>query len=185
MDIDKLSRSSERAFHRTIGRYDEFPVDAIYHGIDNNKLKISLGKQIIFFQIPDEKDGIFILEYDNIEEGYHWISDINEFALEKKPSLSRIIMRLLKTAYKMMNKEKKKDVNRIPDMSPDIDMIEMEVCKMRNKLKQIVTTKKSPMITKTDAQDKVSIFGENCGLILMEQFLQLYGQFRREDVQKI
>ena len=147
----------------------------------DNKLHFEIGNQQFNISVPQEKDGLHLLDLPITLDGYSWLGRVNEFVFDKQPTLQRLLQHI-ENKYEIEKKkltEKKavrQDLFDIPELK--VDRFDIEEQKYRKTLEGKMDKQKSNLSLTTDSNKTPALFsGKTPGLVILNEFFNMRKRF--------
>ena len=164
-------------------------------GISRNILNFEGGDQKYRLTVPEsypEKDsGIIVIDYDSMEDGNDFICGVNEYFIDKRPNLLRILKHIDRKYKKMLPKlktMKSTDYQTSYDYNLDkfeeeeklLENFDIEEIKLRSHLEKKLDSMKSSLTPDGNSNKAPVLFtGTLPGTILINQFMEMRSVFNK------
>ena len=164
-------------------------------GIDNSRLNFRCNQQdysiTVPYDYPNKDSGFIMIDYNELRNGYEFLSYINSYFMDKKQNL----FRMLRHIDKKYNKAKKEidkakaDSDSLLDYDIDsfdkeeniLENFDFEELKIRSFLEKNLSNMKSPLSIENNKNAPILFKGTLPGVVLLNQFMDIRSTLKKND----
>lgn len=170
---------------------DEF--DKEHKEDDDKKLHFTIGDQEFMIAYPDtysepDSEHFLLVDYENLNRDYKWISTLNSYILKKNPTLIKLLKYIERKIDANKKKQKKDNLDADTFFGDEEMLIEYDIdeVKLQNNLEaHLESSSNSSMdlISRIDKDNKVPILfkGNQPGKILMTELMGLRKKYKHSN----